>query len=363
MYRRRRPPTGEIAFSFDSFLDLVANVVGVILRLILVAWLGARAYTGVFHPLGATSTSEADSSTSEGLPAEPKYTTDAEKTAVEQAKKQLADARAALLEHLRQQQDVQSRRKVLDRQIADLKSKQSELTQAFGKLDERKRAFDRAQATAGLSLAEIRERSEKISKELETLAKQPVVKQVLRYQTPVARTVQSEEMHFEIKDGRVTFLDVEALVREITQGLQGKGEQLRTSFQLNEETGPVGAFKLRYVISRERGLMDSVAGGSTPVERDGFRFGIESWEAVPIKTDRGETADQALAAGSEFRRLIDHLDAMQTAVTFWVYPESFGLYRQLRDYCVRRDLLVAGRPLVEGVPIASSRQGTASRGQ
>ena len=40
MFRRRRP-VREIAFSFDSFLDVVANVVGIILRLILVAWVGA----------------------------------------------------------------------------------------------------------------------------------------------------------------------------------------------------------------------------------------------------------------------------------------------------------------------------------
>src|SRR6266567_1434735 len=49
MIRRRRPPK-EIAFSFDSFLDLVANVVGIILRLILVAWVGARPYKAAVPP-------------------------------------------------------------------------------------------------------------------------------------------------------------------------------------------------------------------------------------------------------------------------------------------------------------------------
>src|SRR5271165_4718984 len=41
---RRRRSAGETAFSFDSFLDLVTNVVGIIIRLILVAWVGARSY-------------------------------------------------------------------------------------------------------------------------------------------------------------------------------------------------------------------------------------------------------------------------------------------------------------------------------
>src|SRR2546426_341582 len=48
MYRRRRTPAREPAFSFDSFLDVVTNVVGIIVRLILVAWVGARAY-GMIH--------------------------------------------------------------------------------------------------------------------------------------------------------------------------------------------------------------------------------------------------------------------------------------------------------------------------
>src|SRR5437764_1084594 len=46
---RRRRPRREIAFSFDSFLDVVANVVGIILRLILVAWVGAQSYTAALQ--------------------------------------------------------------------------------------------------------------------------------------------------------------------------------------------------------------------------------------------------------------------------------------------------------------------------
>ena len=48
--RRRRRPDKEIHFSFDSFLDVVANVVGIIIKLILVAWVGARTYTGFEIP-------------------------------------------------------------------------------------------------------------------------------------------------------------------------------------------------------------------------------------------------------------------------------------------------------------------------
>ncbi len=61
--------------------------------------------------------------------------------------------------------------------------------------------------------------------------------------------------------------------------------------------------------------------------------------------------------------MVDALDPKTTAVTFWVYPDSFPLYRRLRDLLHERDFVVAGRPLPEGMPIGSSRHGTASRGQ
>src|SRR5262249_5825911 len=159
------------------------------------------------------------------------------------------------------------------------------------------------------------------------------------------------------------FLDVEALLREIRDGLRQQGEQLRSRWQLEGRTGVCGAFRLRYVLVREKGVLEGVAAAASPDPAAGFRFGLDMWEAEPVVAVRGELPEAALAEGSEFRRLIDRLDARQTAVTFWVYPDSFDLYRRLRDYCVRRDILVAGRPLPLSVPMASSRHGTVSRGQ
>src|SRR5688572_9417961 len=52
MIRRRRPPR-EIPFNLDCFLDVIANVVGIIIRLILVTWVGSRAYHAVRETLPA----------------------------------------------------------------------------------------------------------------------------------------------------------------------------------------------------------------------------------------------------------------------------------------------------------------------
>src|SRR5688572_28798266 len=47
---RRRRPRREIEFSFDSFLEVVASVVGIVLRLVMVAWLAGRGSKAALPP-------------------------------------------------------------------------------------------------------------------------------------------------------------------------------------------------------------------------------------------------------------------------------------------------------------------------
>src|SRR5262245_52547187 len=96
MYRRRRSPAREPVFGFDSFLDVVANVIGIIIRLILVTWVGARAYSAVNHEW-------IDEAPAAALPS-PKASDDPLHPEVARAEHELAEARARLLEQLRQLQ-------------------------------------------------------------------------------------------------------------------------------------------------------------------------------------------------------------------------------------------------------------------
>ncbi len=117
-----------------------------------------------------------------------------------------------------------------------------------------------------------------------------------------------------------------------------------------------------YIVERERSTIDAL-GGDRPGTERGFRYGLAGWQIQPAALDRGENVAEALRPGSAFRDIADRVDAEQGAVTFWVYPDSFAAFRQLRDYLYKREITVAARPLPAGVPIASSRKGTASRGQ
>jgi hypothetical protein len=350
---RRRRPLREIEFSFDSFLDVVANVVGIILRLILVAWMGARSYKAFVPPAPPDPPALAD-------PAPLPEPTDPRLPHLAARRQELVRLNASLEQEQRRYADLTGQRSRLASERAGLAARQQALQEEGKKLEGASgRTTSEARALT-LSVAELQKRSRALVEEIERIRKLPVVKKSLRYRTPVSKPLQTEEVMFECKAGRVTLLDVAALLADVRRNQRSRTEELQTHWEVSGLTEPVGSFRLRYVFFRQRTLLD---GPNANPNGGTFRYGLE-WEAEPIEVERGEPGEAALRAGSAFRKVIDTLDPEQTAITFWVYPDSFALYRQLRDYLHEKEMVVAGRPLLEGLSIgASSRKGTVSRGQ
>jgi hypothetical protein len=353
MLRRRRPQR-EIAFSFDSFLDLVTNVVGIILRLILVAWAGARTYKAI---VPAVTMPSANLSRPADLP-EP---TDPLSGELARLRDELAKAHERLSSLLPAVDQAHRHEQETAEQLATLAARHKVLAAERAALAAKGTERGRAVQALALSVKELAERSKKLLAEIDALRKAPSARKTLRYLTPVSAPLQTEEVMFEVRRGRVTLVDVGALLDQVKREVRARAEVLRTTWQVNAVTEPVGAFRLRYVLERQRTALDGPGGGG-PLGGS-FSYGLSAWEAEPMRADRGESAAAALAPGSAFRRVIDNLDPQQTAVTLWVYADSFPLYRALRDYLHEHDVVVAGRPLLGDMPIASSRHGTRSRGQ
>ncbi len=354
---RRRRPTRDIPFSFDSFLDVVANVVGIIIRLILITWVGAKSYTGFVLPTPPSPPPVAVVDESVPLP-EPE---DPLAPELERQKHEMALAQARLLEQVHAWEQVQGERQLTEKELAALKQQLNNLADERSTVERTAGDSDKSGQGVALSLAEIQERGKRLTDELESLRKLPSPKKTYRYRTPVSHPLQTEEIMFEITKGRVTVIDIAAMEDQVERKLPEIGEQLRTTWLVTDITAPVGAFRMRYTVERQRDAM--ISGALPPADRSNYRYGQTGWEMEPVVAERGETVEQALANGSAFRKVIDALDPNQTAVTFCVYPDSFAQYRQLRDYLHDRDITVAGRPLPEGHPIAAGKNGTLSRGQ
>lgn len=340
MFRRRRK-VREIEFALDSFLDVVANVVGIIIRLILVAWVGARSYKAIVPsppppPLTQEEIAE--------LP-DPRDPLAAE---LERQRRELAEAQARLLEQLKQWRKLHQDSTLTAEELARLTSQAQEIESQRKNIEDKTRQDARSARAAALSLEEIRERSKRVVAEIEALRKAATRKQVLRYRTPVSHPLQSEELLFECRRGRVALVDIGGFLEEVENALSERGgDALRDTGRFSGVTEAIGPFRLRYTLE-----LDSIASKTEC-----------SWEVEPVALVRGETLEKALSPGSDFRRVIDSIEPASTAVTLCVYPDSFRLYRKLRDYMHERDIVVAGRPLPESANIAASRHGTASRGQ
>ena len=353
MYRKRRSPRREIAFSFDSFLDLVANVIGIIIRLILVAWVGARAYQAA---LEKAAQKEPAQTAAEGkpLPADPLQ------RELDKARQELEQARADMLEKLKTLDNVAEEKNKVRRELEQVSLAKAGLERDRLALEEAAR--NKTPIKADFTMSELRQRSQEIIKQIQAVEKLPTLNKTLRYHTPVSKPVHTDELMFECRRGRVTYIDLPAFMAEIQRNLQDMGQQLRSQWQVSAVAGPVGAFRLHYMVERQRDLLNSVIGGSFPTG-SGYSYGVSEWVVEPVKEIRGEPLPNALAPGSEFRRIIEAGVPQQTVVTFWVYADSFAIFRELRDFLYERGLEVAGRPMPDDAAIAANRHGTKSRGQ
>jgi hypothetical protein len=179
MIRRRRPSRG-IDFSFDSFLDVVANVVGIILRLILVAWVGARSYKALQPPPPPPPSMEevaALPDPSDPLAAE-----------LDRQRRELAATQAQLLEQLNRFAQAQHEKETVQTQVIGLHNQRREVEQQQGELAKSARNQSEGEKAVALSLQQIQERSKRLLEEIEALRKTPSAKQTLRYRTPISPT-------------------------------------------------------------------------------------------------------------------------------------------------------------------------------
>jgi hypothetical protein len=353
MFRRHRPQR-ETAFSFDSFLDLVTNVVGIIIKLILVVWVTARSYTVVPELFHRSKPSETPPATA---------VTDLLQEELDRQRAELAEAQKELLEQLRQIDLTKENDQEIEKELAAVSAQKAALEKAEGDLQRTAAAQGKAGQQVALSVADIQQRREKINAEIKALQQLPPLRKVLRYRAPVSRDLHAEQLHFECARGHVTFVDMALMQDEIQRHLRDKSDQLKSQWEIEEVTPTIGAFRMHYVVERMRDVRDALVPTTTPTGHDHFGYGVSRAIIEPVALIRGETLEQAMAANSEFRHECDGLSPALGAVTFWVYPDSFALYRQLRDYLADRDITVAGRPLPEGVPMMVSTRGSLSRGQ
>jgi hypothetical protein len=178
------------------------------------------------------------------------------------------------------------------------------------------------------------------------------------YPTPISRAVDGPEAHVLISNGRVVFIPLEPLLEQLKTSAQRRIRELVNQSEITDTLGPVGGFRLKYTLARhdvEPDPANKVRGGS---------YGrLEKWSLIPTSNDLGEPVRLALSENSDFMQSLSKILPGRTTITIWVYPDGFEAFRQIRKELYRRNYVIAARPLPQGQQISGSPEGSKSAAQ
>jgi hypothetical protein len=230
-------------------------------------------------------------------------------------------------------------------------------------LNERRQRLDgvkRADFELARNLAESKFQLDQLGRErqqAENTPGEPVV--VESYPTPISREVDGPEAHLMIANGRVVFIPLEEILDQLRSQVKRQAFKLADQPELSDTIGPVGGFRLRYTIERHDVTPDDPRGTG----RGGSYARVEEWKLIPVTDDLGEPVRLALQQGSDFRRTLAKILPGRTTITIWVYPDGFDAFRQIRKELYRLGYSIAARPLPPGTPIGGSPEGSKSAAQ
>jgi hypothetical protein len=334
MPRRIQPETEAV--NADSFLDIVAGVVSIMIIMVLMTGLKIK-HTPIDAPLQGEAAEVSadlmrDAQTEQTLHGDV-FRVAAEIQQVQQEtllRKHQRDVLALAVAS--QQQTLQGTRQAIDVQANQDTALAGQLSEAAARLEQ----LDRQRVA------------------IETAPATPV--QIECYPTPISHTVDGHELHFQLRAGRIEIVPLDSLIEKLKADAQHKIYKLRDLPEMTEIVGPEGGFRLRYTIER----VDISPEGTGAKARGGSYAQLKRWTLIPVSDDLGETVDEALAAGSQFRQALADRRAKGATVTIWTYPDSFDAFRRVKKELYGLGFPVAARPLPEGAPISGSPEGSKS---
>lgn len=329
----------------DSFLDVLTNMVGIIILLVVVTALRASQAT-----VRAAVESVQQEFAAEAVA--PLARLDDAKRAVEVAE---TDLKSTL------RQTVEVRDEATLREL-----ERSELTAFIAAVDhelrERREALSSDQQhdyDLRRKLAEAQRTLEDLNREQVAILTQPTegeVEAIENQPTPLARRSTGREVLLQLSAGHLAVIPRE-LVDETINDVNGNLWRLREQDHFVRTVGPVNGFRLRYLVG-----MVAVKVGVRPdpnvpgaAQIGGVARPELIWyEIIPEKTPLGEPMAEALQPNSELRQVLQEHPADTAVVVIAVYPDSIRELHKLKRELYAAGYATAEVPCVAGLPIKGS---------
>ncbi len=384
----RRPPD-ETSFGSDSFLDVIANIVGILIILIVVA--GVRVKQA---PLLALKVEQAEEVKSEPLvvellvtdPVEGELPIDAEfyddaslPVEVEVVNeepdvpdfvpppvltfseiKAVVDPAELIARANQLRNDTVTKTDELGNLsalLSQLKQSKREESQSVNKLKETLLAAEKKLDQKKLRIESLNLDNQKTQQIVDVLQErlqttnehQPEADKLAHRLNPVGRIVSGKEVHFRLVGNRVSYVPVQQLSQLVKRDMQRRRDYLLKQPRFQSTVGPVNGYEMEYLVQRESSSLLSGARLGTGM----VRVAVTDWVIRPTDEVISESLEEAIRSRSQFRAALIS-EGTNATITFWVYPESFGLHRSLKEMVHNAGFWVASRPLPTGFPIAGS---------
>ncbi len=338
---RRKPPSAE-APGQDSFLDIVANLVGILIILVMV--IGVRAKDAMLEAAPIAVKEEAAAQAEVDVAAAMKAA-----RAVEQ------DIQRLTSKVNREAFEIEYRRKERDKIQLLLASAEQVMAEKREELD----AEQQLQLDARRELIAARDELSKLESSVQaaegSIPKTAIIEHL---PTPMAKTVFGKEIHFMLSGGKITYVPWDELVEKLQDEARQKMWRLKDQPQITETIGPIGGFLMRYQLKRTQQTITTRAG--TAVQQ---RVELDNFVLLPVDESLGEPVAEAFLEGSKLHSVLVKNNPDKTTLTIWTYPDSFNDFRELKHELFRRGYLTASRPMPDGIPIGGSPRGTRSAAQ
>ncbi len=166
-------------------------------------------------------------------------------------------------------------------------------------------------------------------------------------QTPLSSPTEKESLWFEIKDNKVSYLDLRQ-VRE---------KELELTGNLPNCNKPANGLDSPASLSNYQSCLLSVLG-----RQSNFRTSTKNYEVQtvdegvsllfkPISEEVGETSSQLTAADSQFKKVLSQYKPNQDYLVFIVRPDSFETFRAARKQAWAAGYEVGWEPQAQNSPI------------
>lgn len=334
----RRRPRHDSAEGHDSFLDIVANLVGILIILVMVVTVRAR-----------------DAAVVEEMSDQPVATP----VDVDSARSEVVAITSDIhrLDDLLRRQTLEvafrarEREKVLERI--------TRAEQALALQEEELDTQKQEQLASDLATRQLRQQLDQLNESRERIQQMQPESRIIEHRpTPLAKTVFGVEVHFRLSQGRIAYVPWEQLLNALKADAQRQVERLSDRDSLTEQLGPIGGFRMRYRLSRMRRLVNTPEGNRLRQVVE-----LERFELLPIDENMGEPLEDALREGSRFRQTLASYPSNRATITIWTYPDSFLEFQRLKTLLHKQGWACAGRPLPDGMLISGSPNGVNSAAQ